>query len=115
MPMTQEEIGDCTGLTPVHVNRTLKCLEAAKLIERRSGRFVTIDDWIRLGDAADFDSSYLHLHENKPRSTGRSGLSKLSRSSGSHQVGIGADECPTSANPDVLGSVQTFTQHQRTA
>lgn len=65
LPMTQEQIGDCTGLTSVHVNRTLKNLEAARLIERQSSRSVTIGDWRKLAEAGDFDSSYLHLHEDE--------------------------------------------------
>src|SRR4051794_29739923 len=35
LPMTQEQIADATGLTAIHVNRTLKALEALKLISRR--------------------------------------------------------------------------------
>lgn len=66
MPMTQEQIGDCTGLTPVHVNRTLKTLVSEKLIERRTARTVTIGDWKKLAGAGDFDSTYLHLHEDEP-------------------------------------------------
>jgi CRP-like cAMP-binding protein len=65
LPMTQEQLADCTGLTPVHVNRTLKALEAEKLIERRSSRSVTIGDWKKLAHAGDFDSNYLHLRENE--------------------------------------------------
>lgn len=42
--MTQEQLADCTGLTPVHVNRTLKALDADKLIVR-SKRSVTVEDW----------------------------------------------------------------------
>lgn len=61
LPMTQDEIADCTGLTPVHVNRTLKTLEAEKLIDRRNSRTVTIGDWKKLAKAGDFDSNYLHL------------------------------------------------------
>jgi CRP-like cAMP-binding protein len=63
LPMTQEQIADCVGLTPVHVNRTLKKLEAEELITRRSHRSVTIGDWNKLAQAGDFDSSYLHLQE----------------------------------------------------
>jgi DNA-binding IclR family transcriptional regulator len=63
--MTQEQIADTTGLTPVHVNRTLKSLEARGLIERRSSRTVTIGDWKKLAEAGDFDSNYLHLRENE--------------------------------------------------
>jgi DNA-binding IclR family transcriptional regulator len=66
MPMTQEQLADCTGLTPVHVNRTLKTLEAAKLIERPTSRTIAIGDWKRLAEAGDFDSNYLHLRENEP-------------------------------------------------
>jgi CRP-like cAMP-binding protein len=65
LPMTQEQIADCTGLTPVHVNRTLRVLEAEKLIERRSSRTVIIGDWKKLAEAGDFDSTYLHLHEDE--------------------------------------------------
>lgn len=61
LPMTQEHIADCTGLTPVHVNRMLKLLEAEGLIERRSSRSVTIGDWKKLAEAGDFDSTYLHV------------------------------------------------------
>jgi len=60
LPMTQEHLGDCTGLTSVHVNRTLKVLEREELISR-SSRSVTIEDWKGLAAAGDFESSYLHL------------------------------------------------------
>jgi predicted transcriptional regulator len=66
MPMTQEQIADCTGLTPVHVNRTLKALEAKDLIARKSSRGIKIGDWKKLADAGDFDSHYLHLREDEP-------------------------------------------------
>ena len=66
LPMTQEQIADCTGLTAVHVNRTLKSLEAEKLIARRTSRTVTIGDWRKLAEAGDFDSTYLHLREDEP-------------------------------------------------
>ena len=66
LPMTQEDIADCTGLTPVHVNRMLKALEAEKLISRRSSRSVTIGDWNKLAAAGDFDSTYLHLRQDEP-------------------------------------------------
>lgn len=65
LPMTQEQIADCTGLTSVHVNRTLKVLEAEGLIERRSSRNVVIGDWRKLAAAGDFDSTYLHLRDNE--------------------------------------------------
>ena len=60
LPMTQEQLADCLGLTPVHVNRTLKALEAEQLITRTQ-RAVRIDDWERLARAGDFNSTYLHV------------------------------------------------------
>lgn len=65
LPMTQEQLADTTGLTAVHVNRTLKSLEAQGLIERQSSRSVTIGDWKKLAEAGDFDSNYLHLRNNE--------------------------------------------------
>ncbi|MGH6614819.1 Crp/Fnr family transcriptional regulator [Sphingomonas sp.] len=60
LPMTQEQLGDALGLTAVHINRTLKSLEAAALIAR-SKRSVTVTDWHGLQRVADFTSGYLHL------------------------------------------------------
>lgn len=61
-PMTQEQLGDATGLTPVHVNRTLKNLEQAKLIVRHK-RFIEIPDWDRLRAMSGFNELYLHLDQ----------------------------------------------------
>jgi CRP-like cAMP-binding protein len=60
LPMTQEQLADALGLTPVHTNRTLKGLGDDGLITRTK-RAVRIDDWSRLAKAGDFDSAYLHL------------------------------------------------------
>jgi CRP-like cAMP-binding protein len=62
LPMTQEQLADCTGLTPVHVNRTLNNLENEKLI-RRHRRHVFIPDWERLRDEGGFNARYLHLDQ----------------------------------------------------
>ena len=64
LPMTQEQLADATGLTSVHVNRTLKGLEALALIKRNTPRRIVIGDWRKLADAGDFDSDYLHLDKN---------------------------------------------------
>ena len=66
LPMTQEQLADATGLTSVHVNRTLKGLQADGLIDRSTPRFVGIGDWKKLADVGDFNSSYLHLKDNEP-------------------------------------------------
>ena len=63
LPMTQEQLGDATGLTPVHVNRTIRLLEADGLIARTTPRSIVIGDWRKLAQAGDFESTYLHLRE----------------------------------------------------
>ena len=60
LPMTQEQIADSVGLTPVHVNRTLKALDAEGLTTR-SKRSVVINDIKKLAEMGDFRSTYLHL------------------------------------------------------
>jgi CRP-like cAMP-binding protein len=69
LPMTQDQLADATGLTPVHVNRTLKSLEADGLIERASPRAIVIGDWRKLADAGDFNSNNLHLRDGGPALT----------------------------------------------
>ena len=59
MPLTQEQIGDATGLTPVHVNRMLRRLGLDGLIGRERQK-MRILDWNRLRLIAGFDDSYLH-------------------------------------------------------
>lgn len=63
LPMTQEQLADAIGLTPVHVNRTLKALDAAGLT-KRSRRSVIIADLQKLAEAGDFRSTYLHLPQH---------------------------------------------------
>jgi CRP-like cAMP-binding protein len=70
LPMTQEQLADCTGLTPVHVNRTLKSLEASGDITR-SVRHVAIADWDKISSTADFQSEYLHLSADAANSRPR--------------------------------------------
>lgn len=65
LPMTQEQLGDATGLTSVHVNRTIKSLEKDGLIDRSNPRSIFIGDWRKLAEAGDFDSGYLHLRDDE--------------------------------------------------
>jgi CRP/FNR family transcriptional regulator len=53
LPMTQEDIGDATGLTAVHVNRMMRCLVDDGLIERK-GSHVRLLDAARLVDESGF-------------------------------------------------------------
>jgi CRP-like cAMP-binding protein len=60
LPMTKDHIADATGLTSVHVNRSLVELEGRGLIAR-TVRYVAVSDWSNLVAAGDFDDAYLHL------------------------------------------------------
>jgi CRP-like cAMP-binding protein len=60
LPITQDQLSDCLGLTPVHVNRTLRELRERGLAEFRSGR-VVIHDLEALKSLAEFDPAYLYL------------------------------------------------------
>lgn len=60
LPMTQEQLADAVGLTPVHVNRTLKSLEADGLIVRTK-RNLGFPNWERMRSVGDFNQRYLHL------------------------------------------------------
>jgi DNA-binding GntR family transcriptional regulator len=60
--MTQEQLADATGLTPVHINRVLKTLDREGLI-RREKRFIAIPDSAQLRHVAGFSDVYLHLDQ----------------------------------------------------
>lgn len=60
LPLTQADLSDCTGLTPVHVNRTLRELRERGLMEFR-GRRASIQDLAGLRSLAEFDDAYLYL------------------------------------------------------
>jgi CRP-like cAMP-binding protein len=57
LPMTQAQMADATGLTSVHINRTLKRL--AEIGTRFRNRLVEIADWDALVEVGDFDRGYL--------------------------------------------------------
>ncbi|PXW53122.1 CRP-like cAMP-binding protein [Methylobacterium sp. B4] len=60
LPITQIDLADTTGMTPVHVNRSLGELRRMRLIER-AGKRLTILDLPRLIEVAEFRPDYLHL------------------------------------------------------
>ena len=66
LPLTQAQLADATGLTPVHVNRVLKALREKGLIslEARSLRVLELG---ALRAAGDFNELYLHHQEHVPR------------------------------------------------
>ena len=59
LPLTQVELADALGLTPVHVNRTLQWLRGERLIEFGGGT-LTVRNWRELKLAAGFNPAYLH-------------------------------------------------------
>jgi CRP-like cAMP-binding protein len=59
LPVTQADLADAVGMSPVHVNRSLQWLRANRLI-RTQGKVVTITDKPRLTQIADFQATYLH-------------------------------------------------------
>ena len=61
LPLTQEQLGDAVGMTPMHVHRMLRALEDDRLIERQV-RSITILDWLSLAKLGDFRDRYLHLN-----------------------------------------------------
>ena len=64
LPMTQEQLGDALGLTSVHVNRTLRSLEADGML-KRSKRSISFPDWNKMRAAGDFNQRYLHLEQQR--------------------------------------------------
>ena len=59
-PLTQTDLADATGLTSVHVNRTLQELRRDRLIELERKQ-LQILDLERLMDVSMFNPNYLHL------------------------------------------------------
>jgi CRP-like cAMP-binding protein len=58
-PVTQLDLADATGLSVVHVNRTLQELRSSRLIVLRD-RILTVNDLDALKGAALFNPDYLH-------------------------------------------------------
>lgn len=71
LPLTQEQIGDVTGMTAIHVNRMMKALVAEGLIDQ-SGRQIRIVDRPGLVAAGGFNPRYLHLEDAAITDAGRS-------------------------------------------
>ncbi|WP_246529743.1 Crp/Fnr family transcriptional regulator [Microvirga zambiensis] len=65
LPITQIEIADALGISPVHVNRVLQQMRGDGLIELK-GDWLNIPDWEKLKEAGDFDPLYLHLVQEWP-------------------------------------------------
>jgi CRP-like cAMP-binding protein len=60
LPLTQEQLSQCLGLTPVHLNRVLQDLRGRGTITLARKR-LAIDDLPQLQQIAEFDPDYLFL------------------------------------------------------
>jgi CRP-like cAMP-binding protein len=59
LPMTQLDLADALGLTPVHVNRVLQSLRNSGILDMKK-RTVNLADPTKLKSLGDFDALYLH-------------------------------------------------------
>ena len=60
LPVTQEQLGEATGLTAVHVNRSLQEIRRQNLLSFRNG-LAEVPDWSALAAVAEFDPAFLML------------------------------------------------------
>jgi CRP-like cAMP-binding protein len=60
LPLTQADLADALGVTPIHTNRVLGRLRSQGLIAG-GGRTIIIPDWKALAAIGEFDATYLHL------------------------------------------------------
>jgi CRP-like cAMP-binding protein len=60
--VTQQELADTLGISPVHVNRVMQELRAQAVIQF-DGKIGTILDWHRLVEIGQFDDKHLHFHD----------------------------------------------------
>lgn len=60
LPLSQQELGETLGITPVHANRTMQQIRRQGLMDFSNG-VVTIHDFDGLKEVAEFDPAYLYL------------------------------------------------------
>jgi CRP-like cAMP-binding protein len=57
-PLTQSDLADALGMTPIHVNRTLRKLRALGLVTVEK-KTIRLHDWDRLSRLSEFNADYL--------------------------------------------------------
>lgn len=72
-PLTQTDLSEATGLSTVHVNRSLQSLRGRGLIELERG-FLTLPMRREIEQFAEFSSAYLHLPARSRAATGGDAL-----------------------------------------
>ena len=73
LPMTQEQLADALGITPVHVNRVLRDLDREGLLVRNK-RFIRLPNWEALRKVGGFNELYLHLDQVAPFASPKDGV-----------------------------------------
>jgi len=61
-PVTQVNLADATGMSPVHVNRSLQALRADNVLDLRE-HHIYVQEWGALKEAGEFDGAYLGVPE----------------------------------------------------
>jgi len=84
LPLTQIDVAEAVGLTPVHVNRTLMSMTRSGCVTFHRGVLV-IHDWERLAEIAGFDARYLQIEPTKPLSDSPSQATRRSATHCSHE------------------------------
>lgn len=64
LPMTQQQVGEALGFSPVHTNRTIQTLRERELLTWRDQQ-VDILDWEGLVALSEFDPTYLRLTKER--------------------------------------------------
>jgi CRP-like cAMP-binding protein len=66
LPIKQPDLADATGLTGVHINRTLRELRVRSIVELHAGT-VTVHNWDKMVTIGDFDAGFMLLDGPAPR------------------------------------------------
>jgi CRP-like cAMP-binding protein len=63
IPLTQSLLSEALAISPVHANRVVQALRRSEIL-RWERDLITILDWDRLADMAEFDPTYLRMPKN---------------------------------------------------
>jgi len=59
LPISQADLADAVGISPVHINRSLQWLRAEGMI-RTFGKTIVIEKWDEMAELSDFTPVYMH-------------------------------------------------------
>jgi CRP-like cAMP-binding protein len=65
LPISLTQLGETLGMSIASINRSIKMLRAARIVDFGSGQLV-IRNWRRLTETGEFDPRYLHLKKPPP-------------------------------------------------